>query len=164
MVLAGDHCQLPPTVLSADAQREGLGISLLERLVELWGPAITRRLDVQYRMHEAIMIFSSLEFYDGQLEANPLVAGHRLCELAGVRPQALTESPLHFIDTAGAGFDEQREPAGESLLNPDEARLIGRQVRSRAAPARYGAAPRVARRRCPRNAASGRQPLRRSRR
>src|SRR5262249_14098184 len=63
VVLAGDHCQLPPTVLSVEAMRQGFGVSLLERLVGLWGEAVTRRLDVQYRMHEAIMAFSSAEFY-----------------------------------------------------------------------------------------------------
>src|SRR5262249_39792211 len=51
VVLAGDHCQLPPTVLSREAAEQGFGISLLERLVALHGTAVTRRLKVQYRMH-----------------------------------------------------------------------------------------------------------------
>src|SRR5262249_26772726 len=59
VVLAGDHCQLPPTVLSPEAVAQGFGVSLLERLVDLHGPAVTRRLQVQYRMHQAIMRFSS---------------------------------------------------------------------------------------------------------
>ena len=54
ILLAGDHCQLPPTVVSKDAGQEGLARSMMERLVETYGEAITRRLDVQYRMHEAI--------------------------------------------------------------------------------------------------------------
>ena len=58
LVLAGDHCQLPPTILSQEAAEEGFGISLMERLVRRYGPLITRRLNVQYRMHEAIMNFS----------------------------------------------------------------------------------------------------------
>src|SRR5207253_125002 len=100
------------------------------RLVARYGAGVTRRLTVQYRMHEAIMAFSSAEFYDGELEAAPSVRGRRLCDLPGVRADALTEEPLHFLDTAGAGFDERREPDGESLFNPDEARLVGRQVRA----------------------------------
>jgi superfamily I DNA and/or RNA helicase len=128
LVLAGDHCQLPPTVLSREAAAAGFGRSLLERLVACHGTDATRRLTVQYRMHEAIMTFSSLEFYDGELEADSAVRGHRLCDLPGVKVHALTAEPLHFIDTAGAGFEEQREPDGESLLNPDEARLVCRQV------------------------------------
>jgi superfamily I DNA and/or RNA helicase len=74
------------------------------------------------------MAFSSQEFYGGQLEAAPAVASHRLCDLPGVRAEALTQQPLLFIDTAGAGFDEQREPEGDSLLNPDEARLVCKQI------------------------------------
>jgi superfamily I DNA and/or RNA helicase len=128
VVLAGDHCQLPPTVLSREAALAGYGVSLLERLVERYGAGVTRRLAVQYRMHEAIMGFSSAEFYDDHLEADPSVRSHRLCDLPGLPMNALTAEPLHFIDTAGAGFDEQREPDGESLFNPDEARLVYRYV------------------------------------
>src|SRR5262249_32912979 len=64
VVLAGDHCQLPPTILSPEAARGGLAVSLMERLVGRYGDEVTRRLEVQYRMHEEIMTFSSLEFYD----------------------------------------------------------------------------------------------------
>ena len=74
VVLAGDHCQLPPTVLSRDAVAEGYSISMLERLADLYGPEVTRLLKVQYRMHEAIMTFSSSEFYELELEAHPSVA------------------------------------------------------------------------------------------
>jgi len=130
VVLAGDHCQLPPTVVSREAARQGFGVSLLERLIGLYGDRVTRRLDVQYRMNAAVMAFSSAEFYDGTLIADASVAGHRLCELPGVRPEALTEAPVSFIDTAGAGYDEEREPDGESRLNPREAALVGRKVRA----------------------------------
>ncbi len=130
VVLAGDHCQLPPTVVSPEAARLGFGVSLLERLVARYGDAITRRLDVQYRMHEDIMTFSSLEFYDGTLRADDSVRGHRLCDLPGVETNALTEKPVQFIDTAGASYDEEREPDGESRLNPQEAALVARKVRA----------------------------------
>jgi superfamily I DNA and/or RNA helicase len=130
LVLAGDHCQLPPTVLSQDAARRGFGISLQERLVALYGATVTRRLDVQYRMHTAIMGFSSREFYDGGLMADASVAEHRLCDLTGVRGGPLTEQPVEFIDTAGAGFEEELEPDGESRLNPREADLVARKVRA----------------------------------
>jgi superfamily I DNA and/or RNA helicase len=130
VVLAGDHCQLPPTVLSQEAARRGFGVSLLERLVGLYGAAVTRRLDVQYRMHEAIMGFSSREFYDGGLIADASVADHRLCDLPCVRAEPLTEGPVQFIDTAGAGYDEEVEPDGESRLNRQEAALVARKVRA----------------------------------
>jgi superfamily I DNA and/or RNA helicase len=130
VVLAGDHCQLPATVVSREAAAAGFGVSLLERLAGRYGGAVTRRLTVQYRMHEAIMNFPSTEFYGGELVADASVRGHRLCDLPGVRAEPLTESLLYFLDTAGAGYDERREPDGESLLNPDEAALLCRKVRS----------------------------------
>src|SRR5262249_41461794 len=99
VVLAGDHCQLPPTVLSREAARQGFGVSLLERLVDRFGDVVTRRLAVQYRMHDAIMAFSSREFYDGELLADISVCGHRLCDLPDVRTEPLTETPVEFIDT-----------------------------------------------------------------
>jgi hypothetical protein len=130
VVLAGDHCQLPPTVLSPEAARLGFGVSLQERLAALYGERITRLLDVQYRMHEQIMAFSSAEFYGGALRADESVRGHRLCDLPGVSACPLTQTPVEFIDTAGAGYEEEREPDGESRLNPQEAALVARKVRA----------------------------------
>jgi superfamily I DNA and/or RNA helicase len=102
----------------------------MERLAALYGSAVTRRLTVQYRMHEAIMAFSSREFYDGELEADPSVRTHRLCDLPGVAAGMRTETPVEFIDTAGAGYDEELEPDGESRYNPQEAELVCRKVQA----------------------------------
>ncbi len=126
VVLAGDHCQLPPTVVSREAAAQGYGVSLQERLVDLYGPAIARMLRTQYRMHEAIMTFSSREFYGGALEADASVRGHLLRDLPGVAAGPLTETPVWFIDTAGAGYDEEVEPDGESRLNRQEAEVVRR--------------------------------------
>jgi superfamily I DNA and/or RNA helicase len=128
VVLAGDPCQLPPTVLSQEAARQGFGVSLLERVVRLYGPAVTRLLNLQYRMHEAIMDFSSREFYEGALQADETVRAHLLCELPGVESSPLTQTPVQFLDTAGADYDEELEPDGESRLNPQEAALVARKV------------------------------------
>jgi superfamily I DNA and/or RNA helicase len=130
VVLAGDHCQLPPTVVARDAAAGGLSVSLMERLVAHYGPTITRRLEVQYRMHASIMAYSSAQFYEGALEADAAVAAHRLCDLPGVTANALTETPVQFIDTAGASYDEQPEPGGESRLNPREAEMACAKVRA----------------------------------
>ncbi|MDX1947727.1 MAG: AAA domain-containing protein [Pirellulaceae bacterium] len=130
IVLAGDHCQLPPTILSSEAAAEGLATSLLERLMRLAGGAISRRLTVQYRMHAAIMGFSSAEFYEDSLTADATVAGHLLADLPHVSPGPLVASPLRFIDTAGAGYDDEAEPAGESRRNPAEGDVAVRQVQS----------------------------------
>jgi predicted DNA helicase len=130
VVLAGDHCQLPPTIVSAEAAADGFGVSLMERLALQHGAAVTRRLQVQYRMHAAIMAYSSAAFYDGALTAHASVAAHRLCDLPGVTAEPLTATAVQFIDTAGAGYDEQPEPGGESRLNPQEADLVCRKVRA----------------------------------
>jgi hypothetical protein len=130
VVLAGDHCQLPPTVLSQEADQQGFGVSLMERLVTLYPTKVTRRLDVQYRMHETIMTFSSQQFYEGALRADESVRAHRLCDLPGIAKDALTETAVQFIDTAGAGYDEEPEPGGESRRNPREADLACRKVRA----------------------------------
>ncbi len=130
VVLAGDHRQLPPTVLSAEAGRQQFGVSLFERLATIYGRRVVRRLDVQYRMHEAIMGFSSSEFYEAGLVAHASVGAHVLAELPGVADSPLTRSPLEFIDTAGAGYDEEIEPDGESRLNRGEAELVAAKVRA----------------------------------
>ena len=130
LVLAGDHCQLPPTIMSRDAEEQGLGVSLMERVVGLHGASVTRRLDVQYRMHASIMAFPSASFYDGTLEAHSSVASHLLAELAGVHAIPATSVPLEFIDTAGADFDEQIEEDGDSRLNRREAELVARKVQA----------------------------------
>jgi len=129
LVLAGDHCQLPPTVISTQAAREGFACSLLERLVEHYGESITRRLTVQYRMHQQIMEFSSEQFYNGELVADASVIGHRLSDLPAVNAaDVLTSEPVTFIDTAGAGYDEELEPDGESRRNPSEGQLVLRKL------------------------------------
>jgi predicted DNA helicase len=128
LVLAGDHCQLPPTVVSADAAREGFGVSLLERLIEQQGSHISRRLSTQYRMHQAIMEFSSLEFYEGSLIADETVRDHRLAGLNDVQENEWTAAVVEFFDTAGASFDEQLEPDGDSRWNVKEAQVVRRCV------------------------------------
>jgi superfamily I DNA and/or RNA helicase len=128
VVLAGDHCQLPPTILSLPAAREGFDVSLMQRLVEQYGDAVTRQLMVQHRMHEQIMQFSSQYFYSGTLVADSSVRSHRLTDLSTVAAEELDDTPVVYIDTAGAGWEEQQEPDGLSRLNPNEGRLVLDQV------------------------------------
>jgi ATP-dependent RNA/DNA helicase IGHMBP2 len=130
LVLAGDPFQLPPTVISPEAAAEGFNASLLERLMGIYGDSVSRLLTVQYRMHEDIMQFSSDEFYKGSLLAHETVEGHLLEDLPGVESTALTSSAVDFIDTAGASYDEEMEPDGESRLNTQEAALVLRKVRA----------------------------------
>lgn len=110
VVLAGDPFQLPPTVKSLAAQRGGLDITLLEKLIRRW-PEVDL-LNIQYRMHLAIMGFSNHRFYGGALRAAESVAEHQLG--FGSHP------PVTFIDTAGCGFDEMLNPETQSRYNPHE--------------------------------------------
>jgi ATP-dependent RNA/DNA helicase IGHMBP2 len=127
LILAGDHCQLPPTVVSAEAAREGFSRSTMERLIDRFGDEIFRRLKVQYRMHDKIMRFSSEQFYDSELIADVSVKSHELDDLPNV--SAPGAEVIEFWDTAGAEWDEELEPDGLSKRNPKEATWIVSQVR-----------------------------------
>ncbi|MCU0702773.1 MAG: AAA domain-containing protein [Fimbriiglobus sp.] len=129
LVLAGDHRQLPATVVSPEAAEQGLSISLMERVTEHSEGRVSRLLTIQYRMHADIMGFSNTEFYGGALAADASVIGHRLCDLPGVTASPATDRPVRFIDTAGAGFDEEREEDSGSRHNPGEAERVVMVVR-----------------------------------
>ncbi|MCW3463982.1 AAA domain-containing protein [Chitinophaga nivalis] len=109
VVLAGDHCQLPPTIKSTEAARQGLSTTLLEKCTALHPEAVVL-LEEQYRMHATIMGYSSRIFYEDRLKAHASVAQHLLFS---------DDAPLSFVDTAGCGFDEKQE--GTSTTNPEEA-------------------------------------------
>lgn len=130
LVLAGDHQQLPPTVLSTEAARQGFAISLMERQLKIYGEQISKMLTVQYRMHRDIMTFSSDQFYHGELIADPSVVEHVLPDLDGVLGNEFTQKTVTFIDTAGAGWDEELEPDGLSKRNPRESELVLKKVKS----------------------------------
>ena len=120
VVLAGDHHQLPPTVKSEKAAREGLRETLFEKCIKRQ-PATARMLTVQYRMHEQIMAFSSEQFYGGQLEAHHTV---RYAGLDAYDESFAPDLPVEFIDTAGLGFLEITIPESRSTANPEEADLL----------------------------------------
>jgi superfamily I DNA and/or RNA helicase len=128
LILAGDPCQLPPTVISSEAAHHGFNLSLMERLLQTQSVDISRRLNVQYRMHTEIMTFPSNVFYEGALKADETVREALLMDLPSVKNSPLTQSAIHFIDTAGSSYDEEQEPNGDSLLNPREAELVIKKV------------------------------------
>ncbi len=112
LVLAGDHCQLSPTIKAPLPPDGGFSVTLLEKCVNLHPEAVTL-LEEQYRMNEQIMAHSSKIFYQNKLKAHHSVAKRLLF------PE---DSPLAFIDTAGCSFDEKLE--GTSSTNPDEAAFL----------------------------------------
>ena len=105
IVLAGDHCQLPPTVKSIAALKAGLGKTLMERIVETHPEAVTL-LKTQYRMNDDIMRFSSNYFYNGQVESAPDVRFRGILDL---------DTPMEWIDTSE--YSENSENADDSELS-----------------------------------------------
>jgi len=128
VILAGDHCQLPPTVFRSRPGERGLGFTLFERLHEVMDAKFKVRLERQYRMHEAIMDFSSRKFYNNALTADPSVAGHMLKDLSNVKTEGLDATPVVFLDTAGLGYEEEIEEGTESRYNPQEAKLVAKEL------------------------------------
>lgn len=128
LILAGDHCQLPPTVKCHEAMKHGLGVSLMERLVENHPEAVTL-LSMQYRMNEDIMRFSSDWFYGGAMVAAPEVKFRGILDY---------DSAIDWIDTDREALPDEEEGdednadlmfresiAGNSFgrVNKDEAQL-----------------------------------------
>ena len=116
VILAGDHCQLSPTIKSNEAAKSGLSETLLEKCIKLHPEAVTL-LEEQYRMNSTIMGYSSSIFYKDKLKAHHSVAKSLLF---------YNDSPLLFIDTAGCGFEEKLE--GTSSTNPDEAAFTFKHI------------------------------------
>ena len=126
-IMAGDHKQLPPTVLNEEAACRSFTKSLFERLLALHGDKIRVMLDVQYRMNEEIAEFPNREFYDGKLKADEQVKRRTLMDIL---PESVDEDsedvkPFLFIDTGGSAELEERVRKGStSRENPGEARLV----------------------------------------
>jgi ATP-dependent RNA/DNA helicase IGHMBP2 len=124
VVLAGDHQQLPPTVKSEQAARDGLRETLFEKCIRRQ-PGTARMLRVQYRMHEQIMAFSSEQFYEGKLLAAPTVAH---ADLPDYDLRFAPDQAVEFLDTAGFGFQELGIEESRSIANPEEADLLLRRL------------------------------------
>ena len=119
VILAGDHCQLPPTVKCFEAERQGLAKTLMEQVARN-KPECVELLTTQYRMHQDIMRFSSDWFYHGQLQASPDIAQRRIHEF---------DTPLVWIDTSLLGYEEQSKPLSQSRLNTSEGLLLVKTLR-----------------------------------
>lgn len=118
IILAGDHWQLPPTVLSMEAAQLGLNKSILETAIQQIPEVYL--LDTQYRMREPIAGFSSQYFYKGLLKT-----ASSLSDAGG---------ELVFIDTAGTGYQEVHGPDGVSLQNEGELQLIRQLIEQESIP------------------------------
>ena len=113
VILAGDHKQLPPTIKCFEAERAGLSYTLMEKLAET-KPMAVSLLNVQYRMHESIMRFSSEWFYDGKLEAAEEVKCRGVLDF---------ENPLEWINTEELSFEEEYLSQSAGRVNRMEGEL-----------------------------------------
>ena len=120
VVLAGDHCQLPPTVKSIAALKAGLGTTLMERIAQNH-PEVVTLLRVQYRMNDQIMRFSSNYFYGGKVESAPQVRHRGILEY---------DYPISWIDSSVGCNDDGTATPGETFvastfgrINTEEAEL-----------------------------------------
>jgi len=141
VVLAGDHCQLPPTIKSSNIEvQKGLSKTLFERIME-YGNEVSRMLQVQYRMHEDIADWSSNAMYQGKLLSHDSVKARKLCHLPHVTLSdemcrdesdsllALTRNATFLlIDTAGCDMFEGVNSAG-SRYNEGEVSLVNQHVK-----------------------------------
>ena len=114
VIFAGDHCQLPPTVKSVEAERAGLSRSLMETVVDKCRSAV-ELLTVQYRMNEAIMRFSSDWFYGGRLQAAEEVKCRGILDF---------DSPVEWLDTSEMDFSEKYVSATGGRVNPGEGEFM----------------------------------------
>lgn len=120
VILAGDHCQLPPTVKCFEAARGGLAHTLMQTIVKRKPEAVSL-LKVQYRMNEEIMRFSSNWFYGGNLQAAPEVKYRGILDY---------DTPMVWVNTEG--MDNQEEFIGETFgrINKTEATLTIEQLQA----------------------------------
>lgn len=120
VVLAGDHCQLPPTVKSYEAMKAGLGKTLMERIVEK-KPEVVTLLKVQYRMNEAIMKFSSQWFYGGKVESAASIKYRSILDY---------DYPIMWIDTSDTDLDtslpsSELQPLSDNARKRYEEQFVG---------------------------------------
>ncbi len=122
VVMAGDHKQLPPTVLNPEAK--GLSFTMFERFIRIY-PENAYMLKVQYRMNDIIKEFPSEEFYKGQLISDESVKDRKLSDITkkvGSTPVS-DDTPVVFIDTEGR-FLEKQKKGSRSKYNPEEAKAV----------------------------------------
>ena len=120
VILAGDHCQLPPTVKCVEAARQGLGHTLMQAVVKNKPDAVSL-LKVQYRMNDAIMRFSSDWFYGGMLQSAPEVRYRSILDF---------DTPIEWVNTEGMDCNEEFVGDSYGRINKAEAELSVGQLKN----------------------------------
>lgn len=119
VILAGDHCQLPPTVKALEALRAGLGHTLMQTIVKN-KPETVSLLKLQYRMNDEIMRFSSEWFYGGMLQSAPEVKYRSILDF---------DTPIEWINTEGMDCNEEFVGENYGRINKPEAELSIAQLK-----------------------------------
>lgn len=119
VILAGDHCQLPPTVKAPEALRTGLGHTLMQTIVKN-KPETVSLLKLQYRMNDEIMRFSSEWFYGGMLQSAPEVKYRSILDF---------DTPIEWINTEGMDCNEEFVGENYGRINKPEAELSIAQLK-----------------------------------
>jgi ATP-dependent RNA/DNA helicase IGHMBP2 len=119
VILAGDHCQLPPTVKTPEALRAGLGHTLMQTIVKN-KPDTVSLLKLQYRMNDEIMRFSSEWFYGGMLQSAPEVKYRSILDF---------DTPIEWINTEGLDCNEEFIGENYGRINKSEAELSIEQLK-----------------------------------
>ena len=120
VILAGDHCQLPPTVKNPEAAREGLGHTLMQCIVKN-KPDCVSLLRMQYRMNDEIMRFSSEWFYGGMLQSAPEVKYRSILDF---------DTPIEWINTEELECNEEFVGDSYGRINKEEAELSVEQLKA----------------------------------
>lgn len=119
VILAGDHCQLPPTVKCLEALRAGLGDTLMQSIVRN-KPGTVSLLKLQYRMNDEIMRFSSDWFYGGMLQSAPEVKYRSILDF---------DTPIEWVNTEGMDCNEEFVGENYGRINKSEAELSVNQLK-----------------------------------
>lgn len=119
VILAGDHCQLPPTVKAPEALRAGLGHTLMQTIVKNKLDTVSL-LKLQYRMNDEIMRFSSEWFYGGMLQSAPEVKYRSILDF---------DTPIEWINTEGLDCNEEFIGENYGRINKSEAELSIEQLK-----------------------------------
>lgn len=119
VILAGDHCQLPPTVKAPEALRAGVGHTLMQTIVKN-KPDTVSLLKLQYRMNDEIMRFSSEWFYGGMLQSAPEVKYRSILDF---------DTPIEWINTEGLDCNEEFIGENYGRINKSEAELSIEQLK-----------------------------------
>ncbi|WP_035587489.1 IGHMBP2 family helicase [Hippea jasoniae] len=120
VIMAGDHKQLPPTVLSDKAKR--LNFSIFERFTKIFSH-LSHTLSIQYRMNKVLNDFPSCEFYNCILKPHPSVENIKLSDIANISEFIGFDAPVVFFDTQGRFLEASKE-GSFSKYNPLEAQFV----------------------------------------